>query len=208
MGTPMILLCLISEPIEDSHVVNENIKTDQSDEELIAAARDGDDEAFRQLVSKHQSRVAATVIGMLGQCPEADDVGQETFIRFYNALGHFRGESGVETYLTRIAINLSLNELKRRKRRNWLFLPALGRKEETFEARAPRIELTEEAELLHQAIQKLSPEFRSVVVLRMFEERSTEETAALLGISEGTVKSRLARAHHKLKKLLQPYWGE
>jgi len=160
----VILLCLISEPIEDSHVVNENIKTGQSDEELIAAARDGDDEAFRQLVRKHQSRVAATVIGMLGQCPEADDVGQETFIRFY--------------------------------------------KEKTFEARAPRIELNEEAELLHQAIQKLSPEFRSVVVLRMFEERSTEETAALLGISEGTVKSRLARAHHKLKKLLQPYWGE
>ncbi len=107
--------------------------------------------------------MAATVIGILGKFPEADDVGQETFIRFCNALGDFRGDSSVEIYLTRIAINLSLNELKRRKRRRLLFLPLPGRKEENFAARTPQIEFNEEAERLHQAIQKLSPEFRSAV---------------------------------------------
>ena len=70
---------------------------------------------------RYESKVAATVVGMLGAGNEADDVGQETFIRFYNALKNFREEASVGTYITRIAINLSLNELRRRKRRRFLF---------------------------------------------------------------------------------------
>ncbi|RMH54101.1 MAG: sigma-70 family RNA polymerase sigma factor, partial [Bacteroidetes bacterium] len=88
-----------------------------SDETLVARARQGDEQAFRNLVERYESTVAATVIGMLGAGPEAEDVGQETFIRFYRALHQFRGEAAVGTYLTRIAINLSLNALKRRRRR-------------------------------------------------------------------------------------------
>jgi len=65
--------------------------------------------------------VAATVIGMLGHCPEAEDIGQETFIRFYKSLDKFRGDASVGTYLTRIAINLSLNEIKRRRRQRKFF---------------------------------------------------------------------------------------
>ena len=87
-----------------------------SDEQLVKTAREGDKGAFRELVKRLESRVAATVYGMLGRCPEAEDVGQEVFIRFYKALNSFRGESSVASYITRIAINLSLNELKRRKR--------------------------------------------------------------------------------------------
>ena len=92
-----------------------------SDEQLVDAARGGDKDAFKELVGRYERRIATTVIGMLGHCAEADDVGQETFIRFYRALHSFRGESSVGSYLTRIAINLSLNELKRRKRRFSLF---------------------------------------------------------------------------------------
>ena len=80
---------------------------DQTNEQLAAAARDGDMDAFRMLVEKLEPRVAATVIGMLGPGPDAEDVGQETFVRFYRALNSFRGDSSVVTYVTRIAINLA-----------------------------------------------------------------------------------------------------
>lgn len=189
-------------------VADSNTNVQLTDDELIAAARQGDDGAFQQLVRRHQSRVAATVISMLGKCVEADDVGQETFIRFYHALPHFRGESSVETYLTRIAINLSLNELKRRRRRSFLFLPLAEQKDDAAPTRLPQLEQDERAELLHRAIQRLKPAFRAVVVLRVLEGYSTGETAAMLGISEGTVKSRLARAHEKLRIWLQPFLSE
>ena len=92
-----------------------------TDDLLIKKTISGDEHAFKELVKKYEPLVAATVIGMLGNCPEADDVGQETFIRFYKSLQTFRGESSVGTFLTRIAINLSLNELKRRRRKASLF---------------------------------------------------------------------------------------
>ena len=93
----------------------------QSDEELLRVSREGNVAAFGELVRRYESKVAATVIGMLGKCDEADDIGQETFIRFYHALKSFRGDSSIGTYITRIAMNLSLNEIRRRERRRFLF---------------------------------------------------------------------------------------
>jgi RNA polymerase sigma-70 factor (ECF subfamily) len=87
-----------------------------TDRELIERARAGDERAFHDLVERYEPRVAATVVGMLGPGDEAEDVGQETFIRLYRSLDRFRGDSSLGTYLTRIAINLSLTALKRRKR--------------------------------------------------------------------------------------------
>ena len=78
-----------------------------SEDKLLERARQGDERAFRQLVERYEGLVAATVIGMLGPGPDAEDVGQETFIRFNRALKSFRGDSSVGTYLTRIAINQS-----------------------------------------------------------------------------------------------------
>ena len=86
------------------------------DEELLARAGNGDHGAFRMLVERYEGRVAATVIGMLGPGQEADDVGQETFIRLYESLDTFRGDAKLSTYITRIAINQSLKALRRRKR--------------------------------------------------------------------------------------------
>ena len=89
--------------------------------EIIKSAISGDKEAFRMLISILRPTIEKTVFGMLGQCPEAEDIGQETFIKLYHSLDKFRFESNLKTYVTRIAINLSLNELKKRKRRTNLF---------------------------------------------------------------------------------------
>jgi len=179
-----------------------------TDEELIRRAREGDDEAFRGLVRRYESLVAGTVIGMLGQCPEADDVGQETFVRLYRSLKNFRSESKLGTYLTRIAINLSLNELKRRNRRKKLFFQKPIDEIHDLPDENAHAESNEDREIVQQAIGKLEAKFRLVVVLRLIDGYSTEETAKILKIPIGTVLSRLARGQKKLRTLLKPYYGE
>ncbi|MFH1943551.1 MAG: sigma-70 family RNA polymerase sigma factor [bacterium] len=178
-----------------------------TDEQLIAAFRGGDDSAFEKLIKRHESRVAATVIGMLGNCPEAEDVGQEVFIRFYRGIDKFRGESSVGTYLTRIAINLSLNELKKRKRRSMLFSQKSNGNPSDIPAEGADNPYDADKEIIRRVVQTLHPDFRSVIVLRLMDGYSTKETAEILGIPEGTVLSRLARAQMKLKKILSPYFG-
>lgn len=182
-----------------------------SDSALVAAAREGDRWAFRQLVQRHEDQVAATVVGMLGPGAEADDVGQQVFIRFYEALDQFRGEAALGTYLTRIAINLSLNELKRRRRWHRRFLSR-----DAAEAPLPEppadgpaaINARERAALVQQAVRQLKPKHRAVVVLRLIDGYSTRETAGILDIAEGTVLSRLARAKDALRTHLRPYFPD
>lgn len=174
-----------------------------SDDELLARARQGDQHAFRLLVERYEGKVAGTVIGMMGRGAEADDVGQETFIRFYRSMDRFRGEANLGTYLTRIAINESLKALKKRQRWTQRFFSRDD--EETFVPEASsedRLALEDEdrARLLGQALDGLSPDHRAVVVLRILEEHSTKETAAMLGIPEGTVMSRLKRALASLQQ--------
>lgn len=179
-----------------------------TDIELVKKAKAGDLTAFEALVKRYEPRVAATVIGMLGHCQVADDVGQEVFVRLYKYLKSFREDASLATYLTRIAINLSLNELKRRKRRQLLFGDSEGDLTGTDGALEESIEQRENQRLVQQAIQRLEPAFRSVVVLRLIEGYSTEETARLLNIPLGTVLSRLSRAQKKLRTLLTPFMQE
>lgn len=180
-----------------------------TDQELIDRARSGDNKAFEGLVKRFEPQVAATVIGMLGKCEAADDVGQEVFIRFYKVMHRFRGDATLGSYLTRIAINLSINELKRRKRRQFFFMKSEdGTLDEPSYNPNDEIVTTEKKQLVQNAIQRLDTKFRSVVVLRMIDGYSTEETAKILGLPLGTVLSRLSRAQKKLKKLLTPYVEE
>lgn len=177
-----------------------------TDEKLIATALGGDHEGFKELVRRYESKVAAVVIGMMGPGPEAEDVGQEVFIHFYQSLNRFRGESGVGTYLTRIAINLSLNELKRRKRRYELFSNGTDEMHEIPDLSVENPSNAQD-EAVRLAVQQLKPELRSVIVLRHIEGYSTKETAGILKIPIGTVLSRQARAKSKLKKLLCMHLG-
>lgn len=173
------------------------------DEELLEQARKGDQRAFRLLVERYEGKVAATVIGMLGRGPEADDVGQEVFVRFYRSMDKFRGDSSLGTYLTRIAINQSLKAVRRRQswsRRflDWELAPS---PEAVSDDPADRID---RSELVDRGLSQLTPEHRAVTVLRLMEGYSTKETAGILDIPEGTVMSRLSRALRKLEDVLRP----
>jgi RNA polymerase sigma-70 factor, ECF subfamily len=174
--------------------------------ELLERARAGDQAAFRLLVERHEGTVAAVVNGMLGRGDEADDVGQEVFIRFYRSLHRFRGDASVRTWLTRIAMNLSRNALRGRRRRRLRFHsrdadpgPAL---EPTADAR-DEVDARETRRLVHAALDRLSPDHRAVVVLRMLEGHSTRDAARILEVPEGTVMSRLSRAMRSLESDLR-----
>lgn len=179
------------------------------DLELLNGVRNNEQKSFRMFIRRYEQDVAATVIGMLGNTPEADDIGQETFIRFFESVQNFRGDSSVKTYLTRIAINLSLNELKRRQRfKNRFSFFKDGQYENQLdpnESKAP-LEEKELKELVHSAIKSLKPEYRAVVLLRMIQGYDTKETSEILKIPVGTVLSRLSRALDKLKIILKPYY--
>jgi RNA polymerase sigma-70 factor (ECF subfamily) len=168
-----------------------------SDEALIANARNGEMAAFKMLVERYEGKVAGVIKPMLGDTPQAVDVGQEVFIRFYESLDKFKGESSLGTYLIRIAINLSLNEIKRNKRKDKMFSPLeQGQNVKTDES------TLDVYEMVHHEIDKLDSEFKLVVTMRMIEGYSTEETAEILRIPLGTVLSRLSRAQKKLKTVL------
>ena len=178
-----------------------------TDEALVDAARNGSEAAFRELVERYEDRVASVVIRMLGDTAEAEDAGQETFIRFYRSLHGFRGQASVGTYMTRIAINLSLTELKKRRRRS-IFVPFTppgtehDAPEMDYADPAASAEYDDTGDRVQKALNQLKPEFRSVIVLRLMEGYSTKETAEILGLPIGTVLSRLRRAQEKLKRML------
>jgi len=174
-----------------------------TDEQILEDIKKGNSSAYREIVIRYESQIASTIIGMLGKCPEAEDIGQEVFIRFYKAIPSFRGDSSVGTYLTRIAINLSLNEIKRRKRKKSIFI-----EKEISElinyVDDNKQNLNEDKEMVNKAIQSLNPKFRSVLVLRLIDGYSTDEVAKILKIPVGTALSRLFRAQEKLREKLTP----
>lgn len=177
-----------------------------TDTDLIASTKAGNNSAFRLLVKRHESQVRSTVVGMLGDTVEADDVTQEVFIRFFRSIDKFREESTLSTYLTRIAINLSLNEIKKRQRRQkWLGNLQKDSKVHQLEDQYTSPERSELKDLIRKALLQLEPDFRTVVVLRLVEGYSVKETAEILDLPIGTIASRLARAQKKLKKILDKW---
>ena len=177
-----------------------------SEAELIRLASKGDEAAFRELVRLHEGPLAAVITAMLGPGDDADDVGQETFVRFFNALPKFRGDSSARTYLTRIAVNLSIDVLSRRKKRlNWVRIGEtpgdadIAARDETTD-----LETTDLNTRIRAIVDELDPAHRAVVIMRILEERSTRETSEILGVPEGTVMSRLKRAMAKLETRLRP----
>jgi len=181
------------------------------DEDLVALVRRGEGEAFRVLMQRYNRRLYRVARGVVRDDGEAEDVVQEAYVRAYAALGDFRGEAGLATWLTRIVLNEALGRLRRLRPTDELdvldTLPhearvvmfpgvtAMG-DPETAAARA------EVRRLLERAVDELPDPFRLVFILRDIEEMSIEETAAQLAIRPETVKTRLHRARKLLREHL------
>lgn len=173
-------------------------KTYADDLLLVKQSLSGSKTAFERIVKQHEGQVARTVIGLLGNTADTEDVGQETFIRFYKSMTQYKGEAALGTYLTRIAINLSLNALKKRSKRRWL---VFDNKTDLQIADHDHRHAKDEKEVVDLALGQLHSDYRSVVVIRLIEGYSTKETAEILGIPQGTVLSRLSRAQQKMKEM-------
>jgi len=172
--------------------------------ELVRAALDGDKKAFGEIVTRYRKMVARTVKGMLGDSVFAEDIGQEVFIKLYYSLSEFRGEAKLSTYIQRIAVNLTLNEIKRRKRFFSMFSQKGNNEMHEFEvADSDTAERREASEIVNKALLALDPKFRIIVMMRMLQGYSTKETAEILDLPLGTVLSRLSRAQEQLKNILE-----
>ncbi|MEU5690607.1 RNA polymerase sigma factor SigM [Actinosynnema sp. NPDC020468] len=171
-----------------------------SDADLIAAHAAGDPHAFSELVRRHRDRMWAVALRTLRDPEEAADALQEAFISAFRAAASFRAESQVTTWLHRIVVNACLDRMRRRQTRPTVPLPEAG----PGEPAAPRDAMAERETRLVvlAALNELPEEQRAPIVLVDVEGYSVAETAQLLGIAEGTVKSRCARGRAKLAKVL------
>jgi RNA polymerase sigma-70 factor (ECF subfamily) len=174
------------------------------DAALLARLRAGDGPAFETLVTTYQHRVFGVALRMLGSRAEAEEIAQETFLRAHRALGEFRGEARLGTWLYAIASRLCLNRLASAPRRHEQNDEAavLRHAAESADAGAV-LEQRELAAALHDAIAALPEERRIVVVLRDLEGLDYEEIAEVLGLPLNTVRTRLHRARLDLKAKLE-----
>jgi RNA polymerase sigma-70 factor, ECF subfamily len=175
-----------------------------SEKELVKASISGDRRAFEEIVNNYRRMVARTIKGMLGDSVFAEDIGQEVFIKLYYSLPEFRGDSKLSTYIQKIAVNLTLNEIKRRKRVVSLF--SQNADDEMRGLDIPDRDAgvrNEAAEIVNKALMALDPDFRIVVTMRMLQGYSTKETAEILALPVGTVLSRLFRAQEQLRVILK-----
>ena len=177
--------------------------TATGENELVKASLNGDQNAFGEIVNRYQKMVARTVKGMLGDSVFAEDIGQEVFINLFYSLPEFRGEAKLSTYIQKIAVNLTLNEIKRRKRFFSMFSQKANNEMYEFEISDQDTEERKEAaEIVNKALMAMDPKFRIIVTLRMLQGYSTKETAEILSLPVGTVLSRLSRAQEPLRNIL------
>jgi RNA polymerase sigma-70 factor (ECF subfamily) len=171
-----------------------------SDADLIAAHAAGDPRAFAELVRRHRDRMWAVALRTLRDPEEASDALQEAFISAFRAAASFRAESQVTTWLHRIVVNACLDRVRRRQARPTVPLPEAGPGEPVADgdAMADR----ETRLVVGEALAALPEEQRVPIVLVDVEGYSVADTARMLGIAEGTVKSRCARGRAKLAKSL------
>ncbi len=192
--------------------MNENMQ-DAANDGLVERAKSGQMEAYVELVRRIQEKIYHTIFGMTRNHEDADDLTQETFMYAYKALGSFKLKSSFYTWAYRIAVNLTLNHLKKKGREK-------GR--EDFEDGAAVFDRTEYAALspegdslkkelkekLEEAIEKLPPAYKAAFNLVVLQGMSHAEAAKLLGCTESTVSWRMHKARKMLQARLQPYLSE
>lgn len=185
------------------------------DFQLVEAFRKGDEKAFEEIVRRYQRQVANIIYLTLGNREEVDDLSQEVFIRVYRSLGRFQFDASLYSWIYRIVVNLCIDEVRRKKIRKAVSLEFFterrleGEKRSKEHATASDDMLKEEKKrIIVDALQRLSPVHRTVIVLREYEDMSYEEIAKTLHISAQAVKSRIFRAREELRKSLKDYFKE
>jgi RNA polymerase sigma-70 factor, ECF subfamily len=202
------------DPIESRALPSQVVKADEPI--LVAVAQNGDISAFETLVGRYERKIFRLTQNITQNREDAEDAMQEAFLKAFEHLGEFQGNSRFYTWLVRIAVNQALMKLRKRRPN----VVSLDEEVDTGEDMVPRevedwgpspeqrYEQTEMSGILSNVIGELDPSFRVVFQLRDIEELSTEETAEALGLSVPAVKSRLLRARLKLRQKLNQYFRQ
>lgn len=184
------------------------------DADLVARAREGDTKAFDELVEKYTPKLYGLVYHMTSNHEDTNDVLQDVFAKAYRALKRFRGKSSFYTWIYSIATNMTLNFLKKRNRRRGMslddvdlsiendpdFIEATSKSDPVREAN-----ISELQERLNMAMQQLSDDHRAVVTMFDIQGMPHAEISKILGVSEGTIRSRLFYAHRQLQTYLDDF---
>jgi RNA polymerase sigma-70 factor (ECF subfamily) len=200
----------------DTEVQKTTLSEDKlSDHELIEATKAGDQDAYAEIVTRYRNPITNFLYRFLNDYEEAVDLAQETFVRVYFAIDRYHTQFAFSTYIYRIATNLAISELRRRKRRKLMSLTGLFQSEEDSEVEfQPADErMLQDAELVEdersrtiaRAIAALPEKYRIPIILRDIEGKTYDEVAEIMGLGLGTTKSRISRARGLLKDKLQQY---
>ncbi|HVR20128.1 MAG TPA: sigma-70 family RNA polymerase sigma factor [Polyangiaceae bacterium] len=194
---------------------------EKSEERFIERLVSHDERAFNELVQAYEQRVFRLVLRMLGRRDEAEDMAQEVFVQVFKAIGTFRGDSKLGTWIYRIAVNLCKNRIKYLSRRHSsdeeelepiAERSALDDKKSSTVGETSRPDQVVEGYQIEKVVQEcmasIDPDFREVLVLRDVEDLSYEELCEVTGLPDGTVKSRLHRARAMLKTAVEQRLGE
>ncbi len=188
----------------------------RSDHALIEATRAGDEAAFAELVARYRNQITNYVYRMINDYDSAVDLSQETFVRVYGAMQRYHSSYAFSTYIYRIATNLAISELRKRKRHRLVSLTGFfqtrdGATPQEFNPpdKSPLQDATlieaERRAAVARAIASLPEKYRAPLVLRDVEGRSYDQISEILQTSEGTVKSRISRARALLRNKLSAY---
>jgi len=180
------------------------------DPTLVRAAQRGNMAAFEELVARHRDKIYARALSMMRNEEEAVDLSQEAWVKGWQRLKQFQGEASFGTWMTRIVINLCLDQLRKQKRQRAESLDEIDEESGGVERQMPVVTVNPTAGLerqelrqrIDQALNQLSYEHRTVLVLHQFEEMEYKQIAKTMGCSIGTVMSRLFYARRKLAALL------
>ncbi len=182
----------------------------EPDQALVKAAQKGGMEAFEELVARHRDKIYARAFSMMRNEDEAIDLSQEAWVKGWQRLVQFQGDSSFVTWMTRIVINLCLDQLRKHKRHRAESIEAMDEESGGVERQMPVIivnpteglERQELRQRIDRALSQLSYEHRTVLVLHEFEDLEYKEIAKRMDCSIGTVMSRLFYARRKMAALL------
>ncbi|MEW6062053.1 MAG: sigma-70 family RNA polymerase sigma factor [Bacteroidota bacterium] len=188
--------------LRDAHIPHEQ----KSDDSLIMLFQSGEKSVFRYLVHRYQEKVRNLIFSIFNEADVVDDLAQEVFIKAYEGLQNFRFQSSFYTWLYRIAVNRSRDEMRRRKVKKFFTFQSV---ESTTNLKIENLMTTtfddeQLRETIEQSLNRLPEKYRLPIILKDIDGMSYDEIAEVLGCEVGTVKSRLSRGRTMLKEMLKP----